>query len=160
PSRDAWSEVHVGSPTDNQIETTGYGAVIGGRDHVFFSSEPISVDEDELQFTGQTGLAAEDEVHLFEGDAIMFEGFGLMRNGGDFGAGAWRTGEGAVEGRIVGREGGELSVALPGSPQADTVEIRVAGEAIDATIDNGTVSFPVEISGMDGYKPFEIRWTP
>ncbi len=150
-------QLHIVSPASSQTQVTDYGAIVNGRDHVFFTSEPVSINQANLQFEGQTGLAAENEVYLFEGNAIVFNGFGLMKNGGDFGAGAWCVSPQAIDGRVVGREGGQLTVLLP-QPPSGKVGVQVGDESVEAMVDNRRISFPVDITGSDGYKPFSIRW--
>jgi len=140
----------------NKADAKPYGAIVNGE-QVFASQKPVRVNADGVQFEGTYGYARANQLALFIGDKIGLGGFTLARKGGDFGASASLE-ENSVVGRIVGRNGGSLTVTVPaGFAKGSSIQVLFDGKPIEAKIDGNSITFSFDITQRDGYKVYEIR---
>jgi hypothetical protein len=146
----------VVAPAALKAEPAPFGARVNG-DYVFASRTPLDLKQDSALFAGTYGYARPNQLALFQGTAIGLNGFALRREGGDFGASASAE-KNRIAGRIVGSSGGRLSVTLPAGAQPKEASVKINGGSVSHTLENGTVTFPLEIARKDGLKTYEITW--
>ncbi len=77
--------------------------------------------------------------------------------GGDVGVSATME-KNRILGRIVGRSGGKVLVALPGGLSLASVSVTVNGKPVPHTVGQGAVAFAVDIAQKDGLKNYEIQF--
>ncbi|HUW32129.1 MAG TPA: hypothetical protein VM223_11000, partial [Planctomycetota bacterium] len=147
----------VVAPQPVKAEATPFGAVVNGNEFILCADANQRQDDGKLAFDGTFGYGREGQLALFEGTRIKLNGFGLRREGGDFGASADATGKG-ITGRVAGREGGTLCVTPPARLNSKNPKVTIDGRPVPCTMRDGEIRFDVTISLRDGCKEFEIQF--
>ncbi len=142
------------APSALKAVATQYGASVNDQ-HVFLTAEAQDFTTGDLQFQGRSGYAARDHLALFDGTVLRMGKNTVRREGGDFGVSAVWMPDG-VEGRIVGRDGGTVTLSIPDGIK--TVSGDLAGEALKLEQAGNRVKFTITIAQKDGSKPFKITW--
>ena len=157
------------SPQPVKAEAAPFGAIINGNEFIFCSDTEQRHDvrppgaAGKLAFDGTYGYARENQLALFAGTQIKLNGFGLRREGGDFGASAdacdprGSPGD-RIVGRVAGREGGTLCIAPPARLNSNAPEATIDGQPVPCVVRDGEIRFDVTISLRDGCKEFEIKF--
>ena len=145
------------SPQPLKARTAPFGAVVNDSEFILCNDRPLDLRDERLHFRGTAGYARPGQLALFEGDLLGLDGFEIRREGGEFGFSA-AAGDGRITGRIVGRAGGLISIVPPSGFKVQNAKISLAGSPLEARVENGAVSFDVEIAQRDGCKAYEITF--
>jgi hypothetical protein len=152
--------VTVVAPSAVAPKLESFGATVNG-DLAFIADTPGQYKGDRYQlsfsFDGTVGYARENQLALFDAASVLRNGFGLRREGGDFGVSADATGDHIV-GRIAGREGGRVCVRPPGKFAIERATVTVAGKPVACEIVDGEVRFDVQITHREGWKGYRIAF--
>ena len=146
----------VVAPVPVVAEAKPFGALVNGE-YVFSSASPVDVAESGVSFSGNYGYARPNQLALFQGTCIGLDGFEIRREGGDFGLSA-AVGKGEISGRIVGKSGGRVQIRPPKGFDVAKASVTVQGQPVGHKIENGAISFPVEIAQADGIRRYEIKF--
>jgi hypothetical protein len=156
-------QLHIVEPREQaalEVEATEYGARAGDT-LVFVSATDIHYETDDVTFDGRCGFAGPDELALFEGTCLRCGALAIDVDG-DFGASVRLYDDGSVGGRVAGRSGGMLRLALPAScavTGASAVLTYRRGEEVRVRptvgLDN-SLQFEIGVSQSDGYVEFSI----
>ncbi|MBL7187726.1 MAG: hypothetical protein ISS70_15495 [Phycisphaerae bacterium] len=146
----------VVAPTEVAAVATPFGAMVNGE-YVFASQKSEDITQGTVVFSGNYGYARSNQLALFQGTRIGMDGLELRRAGGDFGVSATME-KNRILGRIVGRSGGKVLVALPGGLSLASVSVTVNGKPVPHTVGQGAVAFAVDIAQKDGLKNYEIQF--
>jgi len=149
--------LHVVAPEPLKADAKPWGAIVNGGEYIFMTDKDVMVEDGPARFAGTVGYARDGELALFEGMAISFGGFGISRGSGEFAASAKLTRKNAIEGRIVGRTGGTITITLPPDFGAGKPRVTLEGKNVPCTVGNGRISFDVTISVPDGSKAYTIE---
>lgn len=153
-------EFHIVAPNPLTVAAQTYGAVVNGSEYVFQSDTDQTVQDEVVSFNGKVGYAQSNELALFDGTKIGYDGFVLERMGGEFGVSAKRINHTSITGRFAGLSGGTVTVTPPSGFSFDNSEVKVNGVAVPATVTNGSISFDAAVAQSDGYKTFTITSAP
>lgn len=145
----------VVAPSEVKAEAKPFGATVNGE-YVFASQSPTELKEGPAVFAGTYGYARANQLALFQGTKIGLNGFEIRRDGGDFGVSA-AFDQGAIKGRLVGRSGGKVSIVPPSGFNAGKANVTIDGKPVAHTMEQGAITFAVEIAQRDGLKNYEIR---
>jgi hypothetical protein len=135
---------------------TPFGATVNGE-YVFASQKPEDIAQSSVVFTGNYGYARPNQLALFQGAKIGLDGFVLSRNGGDFGVSAAAE-PNKITGRIVGRSGGKISVVPPAGLNPASASVTIGGKPVAHTVEQGAITFSVEIAQGYGLKNYTITF--
>jgi hypothetical protein len=152
----AGDQLHIVAPKPHQVETKPYGAVIDGKEYVFCSAAEVQAVDGPAMFNGTAGYARENQVALFEGTKIGFQGLVLQRVSGDFGLSVGREADGTLAGRIAGRAGGTVQLTPPAGFDVSRCQVKVNGAVVPHTLEGGAIRFDVRITQADGCKSYTI----
>ena len=144
------------APAAVQAQAQPFGATVNGE-YVFASQKSEEVKEAAVVFSGNYGYARPNQLALFQGTRIGLGGFELRREGGDFGLSAALE-KNRIVGRIVGRSGGKVLVVPPGGLDPATASVTVNGKPVSHTVQEGAITFLVDIAQKDGRKDYEIQF--
>ncbi|MGB8353720.1 MAG: hypothetical protein WCD79_07535 [Chthoniobacteraceae bacterium] len=144
------------APTAVKAEATDYGAIVNGE-YVFASQKPVTVKKGTVNFSGSYGYARQNQLALFQGTKIGLDGFELLRDGGDFGFSGVAEKD-RITGRIVGRSGGKIAIVPPQGLSTARASVTIDGHAVPHFIEQGAITFPVEIAQKDGIKNYSITF--
>ena len=149
-------EFHVVSPAAKEVTAKDYGAKIDSA-YTFQtgSNEPLlDISDEAVVFKGRTGYAAPNELALFEGTRVGYDGF-ILETSGNFGISAQLTEDGII-GSFAGRSGGTVTLTTPDGFSLEGVKVLVEGAEVPHTVNNGSLTFQVDISQKDGCKAYTI----
>ena len=149
-------QLHIIAPDKIAVDALAGGACVGKSEFVLVSDQPQNVAQNGLTFKGKVAYARPGEIALFEGANLELNGLGLFHDDGDFGASLKLIDAKSLEGCIAGRTGGTLHVHLPPSFPADGLKVTLDGQDVPAKVENGILSFAVDIKQADGIKKFRI----
>jgi hypothetical protein len=135
---------------------TPFGATVNGE-YVFASQKPEDITQGTATFSGTYGYARANQLALFQGTKIGLDGFELSRNGGDFGASAELQGK-KIQGRIVGRSGGKISIIPPKGLDLAKASVVFDGKKLPHAVEQGAITFSFDIAQRDGLKNYEIAF--
>lgn len=152
----AGDQLHIVAPKARKVETKPYGAVIDGKEYVFCSDAEVKATDGSAVFIGTAGYARENQVALFEGTKVGFNGLVVERVSGEFGISASKRADSTLAGRIVGRSGGTIKLTPPVGFDALHCEVKVNGAVVPHTLERGAIRFDVHISQSDGPKSYMI----
>ena len=153
---DAGDQLHIVAPKAHKVETTSYGAVIDGKEYVFCSDSEVKATDGPAVFIGRAGYARENQVAIFEGTKVGFNGLAVERVGGEFGISAAKQADGTLAGRIVGRSGGTIKLTPPVGFDVSRCQVKVDGVVVPHNLVGGAIRFDVQISQSDGPKSYTI----
>jgi len=152
----AGDQLHVVAPRAHQVEPKPYGAVIDGKEYVFCCAAEVKATDGPAVFIGTAGYARENEVALFEGTRVGFNGLAVQRISGDFGISASQQADGTLAGRLVGRSGGTIKLTPPFRFDASRCQVKLNGAVVPHTLEGGAIRFDVHITQSDGPKSYTI----
>jgi hypothetical protein len=154
-------EHHIVATAPLSVTSAVYGAIINdGTEIVFNSDTEQLVDSGIFRFSGKVGYARSDELALFEGNHVGYDGFLLERLGGDFGVSAHRVNNQRIEGRIAGKSGGTVAITPPEGFSYEQLQVLVDGVPVPHAIVDRSIRIDVAIAQSDGYKSFVITSAP
>jgi len=146
----------VVAPGAVKTESTRSGVIVNGE-YVFASQNPEDIKQGTASFAGTYGYARPNQLALFQGTRIGIDDFELRRDGGDFGVSA-AADQMRITGRIVGRKGGTISIVPPKTLFPGKAVVTINGVTVPHNLQNGAITFPVEIGQADGMKNYEIAF--
>ena len=141
----------------HEVEAKPYGAVVDGKEFVFCSADEVRVDDRPAVFIGTAGYARQNEVALFEGSKVGFQGLVVERISGEFGLSAGRQAGGAIVGRIAGRSGGAARLTLPAGLDASHCQVKIDGVVVPHTFHGAAICFDVQVEQSDGTKSYAVE---
>ncbi len=153
----AGDQLHIVAPQAHKVEARPYGAVIDGKEYVFCSDAEAKAADGPAVFIGTTGYARQNEVALFEGTKVGFNGLVVERISGDFGISANKQADGTLAGRFAGRSGGTVKLTPPAGFDALRCEVKVNSVLVPHTVEGGAIRFDVRLSQAEGPKSYTIR---
>ena len=158
-------QLHIVSPLGKPVSAdTNYswGAKITNNtaaEYVFYKAPGIaasSVNELDAVFEGHWGYARANQLAVFKGTKVGFNGFVIEKTGEDFGVSAEYAAN-EITGRYAGTAGGTVTITLPAGFGGSGVTLDIDGTTIPLTPVLGRVTFSVNISQPDGTKEFTLR---
>jgi hypothetical protein len=152
----AGDQLHVVAPRAHNVDAKPYGAIIDGNEYVFCSAAEMTASDGPATFIGRAGYARKNEVALFEGSRVGFDGLVVERVAGEFGISASRQADGTLAGRIVGRSGGTVKLTPPAGCDVSRCQVKVNGVVVPCAAEAGAIRFDVKISPADGCKSYTV----
>ena len=147
----------VVAPEPIEAKATPYGAILHGKEQLFFADAPLQYNTEELAFEGTAGYAGPGQLAILEGTRLRSGPFEIGREGGDFGFAA-SVEQGQIRGWIAGRRGGTAYIRAPGRRDLSRVRVLVAGQSVPVKTGGDTIRFDVHVSAADGRQPFSIQY--
>ncbi|MFC5701964.1 PA14 domain-containing protein [Cohnella faecalis] len=149
-------EFHLVAPDAIPVTNKSYGALVRNNEYVFTSDTTQNVTEGSAVFQGKVGYASPQQLVLIDGTKIGYKDLVLERSGGEFGASVSAAGADSVQGRIVGRSGGTVTVTLPNSFTAAAASVTINGVVVPSSKSGNKMTFNVSIAQNEGVKTYEI----
>jgi hypothetical protein len=126
-------------------------------EYVFYTSDKgaaQNVDDGLAAFEGVWGYARENQLAVFKGTKVAYDGFAIEKSGGDFGVSAEYK-DGKITGRYAGTAGGSVAIALP---QGFTpAKVTVDGAEVPNAIQGTAAEFEISVAQTDGVKSYVIE---